>query len=184
MNPTSAFALVHVVAGAPGAGKTTYARDRVARTVPAPALLDKDTVYGSFVAATLRAAGRSDGEREGRWYDENIKTHEYGGLFATAREIRSGGCPVVLVAPFTTQIHDPTEWAAMVTALGGEPVALTWVHCDPLTLRSRIVARGSARDAGKLAAFEEFLAAIRLTEPPVLPVGHTYYDIDSGSPQT
>lgn len=170
-----------VVAGAPGAGKTTYAHALVKRTKPHPALLDKDTVYGSFVAATLRAAGRAPGEREGDWYDENIKAHEYGGLIATAREIRTSGCPVVLVAPFTREIHDAARWSRLTDALGGtDPlggaVHLVWVHCSAETLRRRIVERGSSRDANKLADFDRFIARIRLTEPPVVP----HLDIATG----
>ena len=158
-----------VVAGAPGAGKSTAAGRLLASLTPVPALLDKDTMYGSFVTTILSNFGRPPGEREGPWYDKNIKVHEYTGMTATAREIRSHGCPVILCGPFTEQIHDTDRWWTWVTELGCGRVRLVWVRSDAESLHHRLTARGSHRDTEKLADFATFTTRMRLDTPPAAP---------------
>ena len=95
-------------------------------------------------------------------------------MTATAREIRSYGCPVLVSGPFTQQIHDSGRWRSWADELGGGTVRLVWVRTDAATLRHRLIAEESGRDAGKLADFAAFISRMRLDDPPKVP--HTEID--------
>ena len=130
----------------------------------------------------LDALGPQPGEREGPWYDEHVKMHEYAGMTATAREIRGHGCPVLLCGPFTQQIHDAGRWRSWVADLGGGTVRLVWVRTDAAALHRRLTARGSGRDTAKLADFAAFTAGMRLGAEPAAP--HVTIDNRADPPAT
>jgi hypothetical protein len=99
-----------VVAGPPGAGKSTVAAILLASLVPIPALLDKDTMYGSFVAAILAANGRSSGEPVHLvWVRSDAATVRHR---LTARRLERDAAKLASFAEFTDRIR-----------LGAEPAA-------------------------------------------------------------
>ena len=149
-------------------------RPATARVYPAAHERFRARVGGGGPAGRGQEHGRPPGEREGPWYDEHIKAHEYAGMTATARQIRSHGCPVLLSGPFTQQIHDCGRWRSLVEGLGGGTVRLVWVRSDAATLHRRLIARESGRDSGKLADFAAFAARMRLDDTPAVP--HTVID--------
>ncbi|MDX1698405.1 MAG: AAA family ATPase [Thiohalobacterales bacterium] len=151
-----------IVCGTPGAGKSTHgamlAADRHA------VLLDIDTVTEPLVRLALEQSGHSPDDRDSDHFKQTYRQPIYDTLFAIARE----NLPfqdVVIVGPFTREIHDP-DWPARLHATLSAHIEVHYVQCDPAIRRQRLVKRGDARDRVKLADWDDYLKYYGDEEPP------------------
>ena len=145
-----------LVTGPPGAGKTTFAAARARRT--GALRLGLDTVSEPIVRAALRALGRDPDDRDSPFYKATFRAPIYDALLAIAAENLAAGHPVVIDAPFTRELTQP-DWPDRLAAELGCPVHVCYLTAAPSVLRARLEARRNPRDAGKLADWDQHLAA-------------------------
>jgi len=166
---------LRIVIGTAGSGKSTIAQ-RLARQHSA-AYLDKDAMSARFVEAALASAGYDPGDREANaFYRDSILPLEYDSLLDVAGANLRLGCPVVLDAPFSPYLSDPTFISAAAEHFDWPPieVEVVRVSVSPRTLQERLRKRGLERDQVKLAHWDEYWAVhgalgcswtgVRLTE--------------------
>jgi predicted kinase len=150
---------LRLVIGTAGSGKSTIAQ-RLAREYAA-AYLDKDAMSARFVEAALLAAGYDPGDRESNaYYRERILPLEYDSLLDVAGANLRLGCPVVVDAPFSPYLSDPTFITAAAERFDWPPidVEVVRVRVSPRTLQDRLRKRGLERDRVKLAHWDEYWA--------------------------
>jgi predicted kinase len=150
---------LRIVIGAAGSGKSTIAQ-RLAREYGA-AYLDKDAMSARFVEAALVSAGYDPGDRESNaFYRERILPLEYDSLLDVAGANLRLGCPVVVDAPFSPYLSDPTFITAAAERFDWPPidVEVVQVRVSPRTLQDRLRKRGLERDQVKLAHWDEYWA--------------------------
>jgi predicted kinase len=151
---------IHIVIGTAGSGKSTIAQ-RLARQYGA-AYLDKDAMSARFVEAALLSAGYDPGDREANaFYLERILPLEYDSLLDVAGANLRIGRPVVIDAPFSPYLSDPTFITAAAERFEWPPVdvEVVRVRVSPATLQDRLRRRGLERDRFKLAHWDEYWAA-------------------------
>src|SRR5690242_1832387 len=96
-----------IVIGTAGSGKSTIAQ-HLARQ-HAAAYLDKDALSARFVEAALVTAGYDPGDRESNaFYRDRILPLEYDSLLDVAGANLRLGRPVVVDAPFSPYLSDPS----------------------------------------------------------------------------
>jgi predicted kinase len=150
---------LRIVIGTAGSGKSTIAQ-QLARDYGA-AYLDKDAMSARFVEAALLAAGYDPGDRESNlFYRERLLPLEYDSLLDVAGANLRLGRPVVIDAPFSPYLSDPT-FITLAAERFGWPlvkVEVVRVRVSEATLQRRLRHRGLERDRVKLAHWDKYWA--------------------------
>ena len=158
---TSTRHQLHIITGAAGTGKSTFAKQLASDQ--AAILLDSDTVSEPLVTAGLQAAGMDPADRDSPEYKTIYRDAVYESLF----NVTSENLPhtnVVIVGPFTRELKDPS-WPLKLEKQFGVAPKIWYLHCDDDLRKKRIQARGNPRDEGKLVDWDQHVA----TAPPVEP---------------
>jgi predicted kinase len=166
MAETASQPTLILIAGGPGAGKSSLGRALAAQFATG-VLLDKDVVNGTWVDRMLAKLNDGRVDRDSEIYLSELRPLEYSALIATALDNLALGKTVFVVAPFGPELSD-SEWVRglkhAVRDLGGRLRAI-WIDIDPDTARAHMIARNEARDAWKLAHWDQFIASAQFSPP-------------------
>lgn len=160
--------------GHAGTGKTTLAHKLIGPLMQATGepfcLLDKDTLYGRYSAAAMRAITGDPNDRDSPAYLDNLRDPEYEGLLDTARENLMLGISVLVVGPLSREIraHQLTD-PSWLRVPEGTQTHVVWVHLPESEAQARIVRRGNPNDAYKLAHWDAYRTRRFLPEPAEYP---------------
>jgi predicted kinase len=167
--------MVVLLAGRPGAGKSTFAPLLAGRL--GAVVLDSDTLFDATRAQVGAAIGSSRAVVASDVWRTKVHPRLLQLLVAAAGAVACAGRPVVAVSPFTAMRHQPTLFAE--AADGCPSVRWRWVVLDASggCCRRRIETRGWAMDAPKLAGWDAYNADVE-REP--LPAGALV--VDSSGP--
>lgn len=163
-----------VIAGPPGAGKTTLAF-RLAKSIDG-VVVDKDTVSGPLTAASLLAVGLPPHECDQPFYREHLRTACYVATEAVAADVAACGKIPIICAPYGSEVASQTFDREVAERIGVARCTVVWVVAPLETLRLRIELRGAMRDAETLRTWERFTQLVRLDPPEC-----AHYLVDTSS---
>jgi predicted kinase len=146
-----------IVAGPPGAGKSTLAAV-VARELPA-VLIDIDVNVGTVDPRLAGEARRV------------ARAAAYEALADAAVAAARSGRHVVIAAPFSREQHDTRAWQHLSERLAeaGAEAVLAWIRVSDDCLLERLAARSADRDAAKIADPAGWLREANTGRAPSVP---------------
>ena len=166
---------VTLVGGYAGSGKSEFARFLSA--VTGWTILDKDTLTRALVEQLLLAHGGDPNDRQTQLYLEKVRPYEYRCMLDAAMENLKAGVSTVLTAPFLKELTDP-NWVVRFKnrcKTYNASFFVVWVRSDVESMYDYISYRGAARDAWKLAHWDEYAASIN----PALRPDFPHYLVDN-----
>lgn len=164
-------------AGHAGTGKSTLAKRALPRIIELTGedffFLDKDTAYGAFSAHMMKLSTGNPNDRDSPFYLENIRDFEYSGLIDIVRENLELNVNVILVGPFSREIHsgkifDPSQ----LNIPRNTHIQIAWIHLADEIAKERMIKRGDPRDEWKLKHWDQYMT--RRTAPPTHPNIHHF----------
>jgi len=164
---------LHIVMGAPAAGKTTYAK--ILAKEKRASLIDIDSATERVVQAGLDLAKQNPNDRDSKAFKDAFREPIYVTLFAIASDNLCHNS-VVLVGPFTLEARDP-DWLESLKSRFSTSVCVHFITCDPKIRRQRMIERGNPRDLAKLEDWENFIQYYSGDNPPAFP----HKDVDTSS---
>ncbi len=171
--------ILTLVGGYAGSGKTEFSR--FLSDITGWAFLDKDSITRLMTERLLVSLGGDPNDRHSELYLSEVRPLEYRCLMETAWDNLHVGTSAILSAPFISELNDEAWFKRLENrcAAKGIDVAAIWVRCDPESMREYIEFRGAARDAWKLANWDEYVSGLKTDASP--PTAHITVDNRLGS---
>jgi predicted kinase len=156
-------------AGHAGTGKTTLAKKALPLIIEKTGedffFLDKDTVYGAYSAHVMELTTHDANDRDSPFYLNNLRDWEYAGLIAIARENLQLGVNVILVGPFSNEIHSGKIFNSEELGIPNvSSIKIAWIDLEESEVKKRLEKRADPRDQWKLQHWDQYIK--RRVEPP------------------
>ena len=160
-----------IIVSAPPASGKTYVSMKLAENLEHVVYLDKDSLVPLSNVAYKVTGQQLD--REGEFFKKNLRDVEYDVILEMACTALKYEDLVLINAPFTSEVRDPSWIDSLRKKLKEEyhaRLAVVWVICDPSMVKQRMIDRNSPRDVYKIKNFDTWFASQDFSIPSGLKI--------------